>query len=270
MESPEQVNRAIQQVPVNHPVPPALRFWSAVIIFGIYLIVQFLIGIAVGIAGVVVAASRGLDFQDPEVLNSLTQAVMVPGTILGVAISGVVAIIISVLWFRKEVKDRSANGAAWVVGEPRALFVAMVIGMLLAASFLAVSPLLSQRPDAEMMGPVARMASKPGIQQLAWILLALLLAPPIEELLFRGVLFGGFCRSAGPFWAAFLTTGLFVLLHVTEMIHFRIAFVFVTLMALIALWLRLRTRAIGSAIAVHFGYNFVMVGFVLLSTSLKK
>ena len=54
--------------------------------------------------------------------------------------------------------------------------------------------------------------------------------------------------------------------EVNEMIHFWPAFVFIAIMAAAALWLRLRTGAIVPSIALHFGYNLVLVGIVLLAT----
>jgi membrane protease YdiL (CAAX protease family) len=110
------------------------------------------------------------------------------------------------------------------------------------------------------------MASTPGVSQLVWIMLALVLAPPIEELLFRGVLYGGYRKSFGASTAAVLTTGIFVVLHLTETIHFPPATISVTGLAVAALWFRLRTAAIGPAVTVHFGYNLVAVIALLCST----
>ena len=87
---------------------------------------------------------------------------------------------------------------------------------------------------------------------------ALLLAPPIEELLFRGVLYGGYRRSLGAPAAAALTTSIFVILHVSEIVYYPPAALGIASLALVALWFRLRSAAIGPAIAVHFGYNLVI------------
>ena len=115
------------------------------------------------------------------------------------------------------------------------------------------------------MGPISRMASTPGISRSLWIVLVLLCAPPFEELLPRGVLYGGYRRSFGPVRAALLTTGIFVSLHFFEMIHFWPSIVGITGFALAALWIRLRSAAIGPAIAAHFAYNSVVVILVLCS-----
>jgi membrane protease YdiL (CAAX protease family) len=113
------------------------------------------------------------------------------------------------------------------------------------------------------------MAVTPGLSQLLWIISVLLLAPPIEELLFRGILYGGYRRSFGPVWAGVLTTSVFVICHLPEMVYFLPSIVGITGFAIAALWLRLRAAAIGPAVAAHFGYNAVLAIAVANATSLK-
>ena len=52
-----------------------------------------------------------------------------------------------------------------------------------------------------------------------------------------------------------LTTFIFSLLHITEWIYFLPALIGITGLALVAVWMRLRSAAIGPSIAAHFGYN---------------
>jgi len=47
-------------------------------------------------------------------------------------------------------------------------------------------------------------------------------------------------------------------MHITEMIYFWPSAIGITGLALAALWMRLRSGAIGPAVAVHFGYNAVI------------
>lgn len=267
MESHEYLKPDIAQLPVNHPLPPRLRVGPAVVVFAVFFGVQIVTGAVVGTVAMLMAVYRGLDVNDPQAVAHVTQSAFAPAIVLGSVISGLAVIVVSVLWFRREIQDRSPTGAAWVVGEQKFIFIGLGIGALVACGFLGILPLMHEMPDAKTLGPVAKMAGTPGLQQAVWTFAALLLAPPIEELLFRGVLFGGICRSWGPIWASLLTTGVFVLLHANEMIHFWPAFVFATLMAIAALWIRLRSRAIGSSIALHFAYNAILVGAVLLSTA---
>jgi membrane protease YdiL (CAAX protease family) len=99
------------------------------------------------------------------------------------------------------------------------------------------------------------MAFEPGLPGIVWDMVAVLLAPPVEEILFRGVLYGGYRKSFGPGWAAILTTAIFVLMHLPNIMRFPPAIVGLTALAIAALYCRLRSKAIGPAIAVHVGYN---------------
>lgn len=164
------------------------------------------------------------------------------------------------------IQEGTMTGAAWKIGQPRFLALGFGIGPLIAISYLLLSPLMSTPPDENAIGPFAKMATTPGLQQVIALFIALVLAPPVEELLFRGVMFGGICQSFGPIWAAILTTFLFAASHIIEAIHFWPAFVFISLMALAALWLRISTKTIGPSIALHFSYNLVMISTIFLAT----
>jgi membrane protease YdiL (CAAX protease family) len=79
-------------------------------------------------------------------------------------------------------------------------------------------------------------------------------------MLFRGLLYGGYRRSFGPNWAAVLTTLLFFLPHAPRSV---LSAVGIAGMALMALWFRLRSAAIGPAVAAHMGYNSAMAAVLL-------
>lgn len=266
MESQGHFKLSDPPVPIDDIASPKLRILPAVTVFGVYFGVQLLVGAAAGVIAVLAAMFSGQDIKQPQVLSRAIQSAMAPATVIGMAASGAAAVTLSIVWFKKEVHDRSKTGGAWGVGKPKAILAGLGIGTLVAVGYLGISILMHGPSDPANMGPMARMATQPGIQQMAWLLIALMLAPPVEELLFRGVLFGGICRSWGVGWAAIVTTAAFILLHVNEMIHFWPAFVFIAIMAAAALWLRLRTGAIVPSIALHFGYNLVLVGIVLLAT----
>jgi CAAX protease family protein len=118
---------------------------------------------------------------------------------------------------------------------------------------------LAPRAGDGESGPIATMAVTPGLSQWLWVAGVLVFAPLAEEPLFRGVLYAGFRNSFGAVWAAIGTTFLFVILHITEMIYFWPSAIGITGLALAALWLRLRSAAIGPAVAVHCGYNAMIV-----------
>ncbi|MCI5195878.1 MAG: CPBP family intramembrane metalloprotease [Candidatus Electrothrix sp. AW5] len=239
---------------VNLPRLTARRAFSLFILF---ISLQLLVGLVVGFAtGMVAQISH--------------QAAMLFATISGFLLASLTVLYLAVRWFPREINKNSMTGAAWRVGSRPFLLLGGGGGVFIAFSYLFLAPLLSTPPDETAIGPFTKMANTPGLQQIIAFFIALILAPPVEELLFRGVMFGGFCRSFGPIWAAVLTTSLFVAAHFVEAIHFWPAFVFIALMALAALWLRLYTRSIGPSIALHFSYNLILTGATLLGTLLAS
>ena len=112
--------------------------------------------------------------------------------------------------------------------------------------------------QASGVGPLTQMVTKPGPDRIFWLLLVLLWAPPVEELLFRGVAYGGLHRSWGPVWAAVVTTVVFVGLHMGEIRYFWPAALSLAAVASMALVLRLRTQAMGPPVALHYVQLSVM------------
>ena len=164
----------------------------------------------------------------------------------------------------EQLRDRTPNGAAWVVGSSRQVAAGLGIGIMIAGLYFLVAIVTVRLGVHVGRGPLAKMATTNGAPQIAWLIAALILAPPFEELLFRGILYGGYRRSFGPTTAAVLTTFIFCLLHTTEVIHFLPGLIGIVGVALGALWLRLHSSAIGPAVAVHFGYNVVLASTLLL------
>ena len=177
------------------------------------------------------------------------------------------AIVLIAFALELPLKDGSPTGAAWVRGSWRNIAKGLSTGVLIAVLWtLLLLNFGHYSQNGEAIGPLTRMGITPGFSQIVWVLLALMFAPPIEELLFRGIVYGGYRKSFGPVIATTVTTVVFVLLHYTEFIHQPLAILSITSMALLALWWRLRSNAIGPAIAAHFGYNAVLVVVLVCNT----
>ena len=232
-----------------------------------YLGGQFCAGMAVAIVAGIAAAVRGRNLNSFQQGSAPMQELIAPAAILGLLAGAAAMVGLSAVLVRGHLRNRNPTGAAWAPGSVKGNVLGLAAGSLTALGYVAVAALVSgfgQAPSSA--GPIARMATTPGLTQAAWLVMALLLAPPIEELLFRGVFYGGCRRSLGPVWAATLTTFIFVMLHITEMIHFLPSFAGITALALVALGFRLRTTAVGPAVAVHFGYNAVLAVIAICST----
>jgi membrane protease YdiL (CAAX protease family) len=243
--------------------PARLGARSASIILLIYLAGQTAGVLFVSLVAGLNSRPTGAPAPTPQEVAAFVRQIMPFAVTFGMATGGAAMLIASVRVVRTELWDRSPVGAAWAVGSWRQIAGGCSAGVLIAFTFVGVSAIPLLRPTHFTPGPLARMASTPGLPQILWVVNALLLAPPIEELLFRGVAYGGYRRSFGPGIAAVLATVIFWLLHLTEMISNLPAALGVGTMALVSLWFRLRSSAVGPAVAAHLGYNALLVAVQL-------
>ena len=87
----------------------------------------------------------------------------------------------------------------------------------------------------------------------------LLEAPIVEELLFRGVIFGGLSKIM-PVWSAMALSGfLFALIHVNAA-----TFIPLWFLGIAFAWLYARTGTLLAPMAVHFTFNTVNLVLCLL------
>lgn len=253
--------------PVLVPDTPQLNAGSATLILGLSIAAQFGGAFVVGLVGGFIGALHSGGGAGLHLSTSMADTILPLATLASMLSMGVVVVAASFYCVEKSLKDNSPHGAAWVRGSLKDIALGCGLGMLCAMVFLAIASVPWFQPTHITPGPLTKMGTTPGLPRLVWLILALLLAPPIEELLFRGVLYGGYRLSLGPKKAAALVTLIFCLLHVPEVLHFPVAMLGIAGLALTALWMRLRASAIGAAIAVHFSYNGVLAVLQLLGGS---
>ena len=186
--------------------------------------------------------------------------------VFGVIGGGVIMILSALSVVPSAIKDPSPTGAAWGVGSWKRVVAGFFLGIGIAVSYVVFAAVVLPEVSEDSLGPLTKMAYTPGVGQMAWVILALAFAPPVEELLFRGIVYGGYRQSLGPVAAAIITTGGFVALHITELLAQPLAILGVGSLGLGALWIRLRSGAIGPAVAAHLGYNMVVAVLVVLAT----
>lgn len=265
---------AVEVTPVVVAETPAVvvearpRFGAARA-FGILVLTflaQFAAGIFVLIGAVLLAMSRGENVSSAgaieQVVAQSTAALLLVSGIFSLA-----AVLVGGRLFARDVfRDHTANGIGRFTLTAREALTWIAAGAGLSLVYGAVC-IWVMPPDPNMPpGPLSKAATAGGASRVAWVLLALLFAPVIEELLFRGLLLRGFTQSWGRVPAGIVVTLLFVAMHLFETLAYWPATVAVAAMAGMALLARLRTGSLAAAAAVHAGYNGVIVAMVLSST----
>jgi membrane protease YdiL (CAAX protease family) len=190
------------------------------------------------------------------------------GLVLSHVLGGIVMILMAFALIPKYLKDTSPTGAAWVLGRRDAMMKGLAIGLIIGVCIQAFILISKSKyyVTYKNLDALNRMAYTPGLQQWVFVVTVIFLAPPVEEMLFRGIFYGGYRKSFGPVWAAVSTTFIFVALHLLEYVHFPSVIMGIIALALATLWCRLHWNAIGPAIAVHAGYNFVVALFIVCWT----
>lgn len=205
-EAPPSPSGPIDLPPV---IPkPILNASRATQIFVIMFLAQILGAMAAGIIVVAIAAAHGADLSDSRHTAELVNTS--PLTLSAAVVASAIATIAgSLLLVRPALKDTSPAGAAWVLGSRKDLLKALCLGVAVALGSVMINTALSTVIHPQF-GPLTRMALTPGVPQVTFIVLAVLIVPAPEELLFRGVMYGGYLQSFGPRIAMLLTTGLFL------------------------------------------------------------
>jgi membrane protease YdiL (CAAX protease family) len=242
-------------------LPRELNAVSSTITFFVYLIAQLFCVLSIWVLAYAFSPHQASLREDAlRALADLTTIRVVLFPIAG----GVGTILASLCLFPRALKDRSSKGAAWVFGNWSGIVQALALGFVLGAGASLMSMLTKHHVRHRDLDTLAQMALTPGWSRAIALGVAVLLGPTTEEILFRGVMFGGYYKSMGFAGAATLTTILFLLLHVPIIIHSRIAFLGITAMSVGAVWMRLRSGAVSCAVAVHVGHNAMVSVFALM------
>lgn len=237
-------------------MPGILSARSASIIFlcsfGVEILVGAVSGILRGIGHAFAAQHRSEGFTSVAVWILL----MVP------IISGITMMKVSAWLARQSLRDTTPEGAAWVGGSRLAIATGLLFGLIIgtAAHFFGglIGPLVNPHVRHWDLLLSNGAASGTEIEQLVGQAMRNLVGPAFEELEFRGIIYGGFRRSFGSKWATVVSTLIFLAVHFPISIRYPTVSICLIALSLTALWVRLKSKAIGPAVAVHVGYNLLL------------
>ena len=230
----------------------------ALAIFLAYLACQLVVGAGIGFVYGFWSVASGAGF--PEEIPGVW---LLAGGALGVIAGGVMVLRMTRHTLNRSGADFASLG--WRGAKRKEVVAAAVVGIALSISVLPGVTAIFPPPSEDAVSPLAEAASDSAAAQLVLTILALLLAPPIEEFLFRGVMLSGFTRSWGRLVAGVAVTGLFTLAHLAEMTGYLPALIVIAIVGAAALLVRLRSGSLAPAIVLHGAYNLTLVTIFLLS-----
>lgn len=113
--------------------------------------------------------------------------------------------------------------------------------------------------------PIERLFAN---QEAAWLLAAFgtLVAPLVEEVIFRGFIFGAVEVAWGPRTAVWITSLLFATIHVPQLRGGAAQVLAIFLVGLVLSWIRGRTGSLAPPYFVHLAYNATMFTLLFVAT----
>lgn len=236
------------------PSPPGqLRLRDGLACLALFLVAQavvWLVVILLAYARVGAGATEAA--RSAEILGAAPAALP-----LSMALSSLVLVVMLKSLARRLSWEplRSDVGLAW--GSVRSSAVGFGGGLALAIAYLVTASLVAKYSPPHP-GFMSQMASGSAPGRWSWIVVAVLMAGPAEEVLFRGVLLSALSKTVRVSIAGLASAFAFWLLHLPEVAGFWPAAVFIGLFAIFATVLRVRTRTLGPSIAAHVAYNLVL------------
>ncbi len=230
--------------------PSAFGAKRALGVFFAYVGFQLAFGAA---AAIVAALTQGGQLAHRPPSRELLRVTVLWGAFFGLAGSGAMTAWMTWYLLGRRVENLRPLGCARAGAD--AVWAGAGLGLACAAAFLAMFAAFPPPPDFRP-GPMRSAVESGGrLAIYAWTVLAVAVAPPVEEFVFRGAVWTGLRASWGPAAAAIVTTLLFVALHLVEAFRYPPALAAIGTMGLVALAMRVRHASLVPAIAVHATYN---------------
>lgn len=125
---------------------------------------------------------------------------------------------------------------------------------------IAVSQLLPHRETD--MEKILKMGTS---IRLMVVVLAVLMAPLVEEVVYRGVIYSSVERLWGKVAGVFVVTGIFALVHVPQYWGSVAAITAIVLVSLVLTMLRAWTGSLLPCVVMHLVYNGIQAGFLIVA-----
>jgi len=252
--------------PPNGPrrPPPTLGAKRAVKIFVVFNLVQILIGTLAAIpsvmATVIHAAASGEAPGDSYIPVG-------PGTVVLVAlVSTVLAALVALRMTRRtlpgSIRSNALSSIGWSRTSTSQAAMTAALGAAVALLYMLVLVRLFPPAADRALGPLGEAIKSGGWPLRVWALSALI-AAPIEEFVYRGVLFSGLSRSWGRPWAGLFATVVFVFAHLLEVRTYWPALLSVTSVATALVLLLIRSNSLVPGVLCHAAYNAVVAAAVV-------
>lgn len=179
--------------------------------------------------------------------------------ILGALVSFVVVFELMKPYFPGSIKLGAYAPLGWVGCSATWCWGAAGFGVLLSLFYSLIMVSNFPPSDGYTPGSVSSALNTMGWVKLSIAFSVIVLAPIVEEFLYRGVLYTGFAKSFGKIISGFLVTILFVSMHLTQYGDYWVALLAIASVSVATLIVRELKGSLVPAIFLHSGANFASV-----------
>jgi membrane protease YdiL (CAAX protease family) len=216
--------------------------------------IQHATGYVVGLVGGWVFLEAAIrNRADLPSLAEMQRALIMPAAILAELAAGGTVFVAT-----RRLLGSRLSSLGWCRAKRDAVAPAALVGAALALFYLRVLHPMWWRSSAHYTGPVTSVVERGGWPRHLWVLLVVLLAPPVEEFVFRGMMYGGLRRVLSPFSAGAIVTAAFLFGHRSEIRFHGSAAASLVLLGIATLATRTRTRSLVPSIVLHTAYNSII------------
>jgi membrane protease YdiL (CAAX protease family) len=248
---------ALEPIPV--PATPVFGARRAVWIVTCYFAAQFIFVFVAAVALTFATALRQTGGNKPPPLSAgMLMALGVVGALIG----GLVAYRMARRSFPASSPGELERTLGVSVVQPRLLALAAVSGVAIAVFNVLVLMRTFPPSNEQQLGPLVLASREGGWAHHLVAAFAVFVAPPVEEFVFRGVLFSGLARSSSVGIAACVSTVVFALVHISGWPPYWPAIAAVLLLSGAAQRARIVSGSLAPGLAMHVAYN---VGLMLAS-----
>ncbi|HEY6222680.1 MAG TPA: CPBP family intramembrane glutamic endopeptidase [Gemmatimonadales bacterium] len=225
-----------------------------------YVFAQIVIAIIVGLVYALYLAFADAHLDTGHLAKRLqAPAVLLSAGTLGVLGGALLVVYMTRRFFTGTPRREAYEDLGLTRASPQNYLLAAILGISLALVYVFLAIHFLHPGHKPPVGLFARAAAGGGFPRVLLAILAVVIAPPIEEFLFRGAMYAGFEKTWGRSTAVLLVTVTFVLLHVSEVRTFWPGLVGIATTALVLAAVRVRSGSLGPPIMLHAYYNLGLV-----------
>lgn len=237
-------------------------------LFALFYLGQIVVGMIVGMAiGIYegMNAAMAQSKPDAEAITAAIQVWEAHITVLALFCAAVLAVVLAKQWAQRD--WAVADGVGWRKPESAQLLHAIVVGVI-GGGLVYVCTLWVPMDRPVDQTVFAKFLASGATGLVLFAVMALLIAPIVEEIVFRGFMLGAFTRRWGKGAALLVTVLIFGAIHLPQTWYYWPAIAGTFGLGVITAWMRLRSGSVLPAIATHFCYNlFPVVGAIAASGS---